>query len=155
MRFLTAITVVLFIIGCGSNHKTTAQVQSDQHQAVKLDTNRPTPPESVQIPDSGYQKAKPEVSKPNPKFWDFTATWCPPCKTQNPIIHELMADYSDRIEFRIIDVDENQELARKYGIKAIPTQILLDTEGNELSRHIGLFPKNSIIAWFKKYEFIK
>ncbi|MEO0071029.1 MAG: thioredoxin domain-containing protein [candidate division WOR-3 bacterium] len=90
-----------------------------------------------------------------PKLWDFFATWCPPCKQQAPIIEELAAEYSGQIEIISIDTDKNPELARKFNIQAIPTLVFLDPSGKELSRRVGFFPKDSILARFKAHGFIK
>jgi len=97
------------------------------------------------------EEAKPEL----PKLWDFFATWCPPCKQQAPIIEELTVEYKGKIEIVSIDTDKNPELAKKFQIQAIPTLIFLDPEGRELSRRVGFFPRDSIVARFKTHGFIK
>jgi len=90
-----------------------------------------------------------------PKLWDFSATWCPPCKEQKPIIHALQEEYAGKLEIVIIDVDENSEMSGKFGIKAIPTQVFLDAEGTELSRNTGLMSREDILARFKTHGFIE
>lgn len=55
---------------------------------------------------------------------DFFATWCGPCKMLAPVLEEVSADYPE-VAFVKVDVDESEELARRYGIRVIPTLVLL------------------------------
>ncbi|WML66657.1 MAG: Thiol-disulfide oxidoreductase ResA [Methanoregula sp. SKADARSKE-2] len=59
-----------------------------------------------------------------PVLFDFFATWCGPCRMQTPIIEELEKKMGDRVDFRKVDVDQNMELAEKYGIRVVPTLII-------------------------------
>ena len=59
-----------------------------------------------------------------PVLFDFFATWCGPCKMQTPIIEELAKKMGDAVEIRKIDVDQNMDLAEKYGIRVVPTLII-------------------------------
>ena len=90
-----------------------------------------------------------------PKLWDFWATWCPPCKEMKPTIEALEKEYQGKIEIRSIDVDQNKELAQKFGVQAIPTLVFLDKDGKELSRIVGLVPKDTILGRFKAHGFIQ
>jgi thioredoxin 1 len=90
-----------------------------------------------------------------PKLWDFWATWCPPCKEMKPTIEALEKEYEGRIEIKSIDVDQNKELAQKFNVQAIPTLVFLDAKGNELSRIVGLSPKDTIVGRFKTHGFIQ
>jgi thioredoxin 1 len=99
--------------------------------------------------------AEPAIQTNLPKLWDFWATWCPPCKELKPTIEALEKEYAGRIEIRSIDVDQNKDLAQKYGIQAIPTLVLLDAKGTELSRFVGLVPKDTILGRFKAHGFIE
>ena len=65
----------------------------------------------------------------------FTADWCQPCKKTKPIVEELNREQSIA-GFQIIDVDDNHELVKNFGIQSIPTFILFD-EGVEKNRIIG------------------
>jgi thioredoxin 1 len=71
----------------------------------------------------------------------FTASWCGPCKAFKPIIEELIEE-GQPIE--ILDVDENDELAKEYAIRSVPTTIILDDEGLLLERFIGARTKQVI-----------
>ncbi|WNY28809.1 Thioredoxin [Methanimicrococcus stummii] len=81
---------------------------------------------------------------------DFTAAWCGPCKMQKPIIEELEAKYKDTVGFRVIDVDENQEMARQYSIHAIPTIAILK-DGEMVSSFVGLTSKDKLETEIEKY----
>jgi thioredoxin 1 len=98
-----------------------------------------------------------QVDKPTnlPKLWDFWAVWCPPCKELTPTIEALAGEYEGKIEIKSINVDENKELAQKFEIRAIPTLVFLDAKGNELSRIVGLVPKDTLLGRFKAHGFIQ
>jgi thioredoxin 1 len=108
-----------------------------------------TPPQAAQA------QSKTEAVTNLPKLWDFWATWCPPCKEMKPTIEALAEEYDGKIEIRSIDVDQNKDLAQKFEIKAIPTLVFLDAKGNELSRVVGLVPRDSILGRFKAHGFIQ
>ena len=71
----------------------------------------------------------------------FTATWCGPCKAFKPVMNEVAGEgYS--IQF--VDVDQNQELASKYGVRSVPTTVI-EENGIEVDRFVGALPKHSVI----------
>ncbi len=81
-----------------------------------------------------------------PVLMDFSATWCGPCRMQKPILEELEKKYGDKVEFKVVDVDENPQLASQYEINAVPTLIILK-DGVEVKRFIGSYRgKRTIIG---------
>jgi len=102
-----------------------------------------------------HPQSRPEATTNLPKLWDFWATWCPPCKELKPTIEALEKEYEGRIEIKSIDVDQNKDLAQKFGVQAIPTLVFLDAKGKELSRIVGLTPKDTIVGRFKTHGFIQ
>ncbi|SCY08008.1 thioredoxin family protein [Desulfoluna spongiiphila] len=81
---------------------------------------------------------------------DLGAHKCVPCKMMAPIITELQEEYKGKAAIIFIDVWQHRDEAKKYGIRAIPTQIFYDSTGKEVSRHVGFMDKKSIVAVLKK-----
>lgn len=75
---------------------------------------------------------------------DFYAVWCGPCKMMSPVVDEIAAENADIVVGKI-DVDENEELAMKYGVMSIPT-ILVIKNGEVAETFIGVTPKENIVA---------
>ncbi|MFH1639618.1 MAG: thioredoxin family protein [Chloroflexota bacterium] len=85
-----------------------------------------------------------------PTLAELGSTSCIPCKEMRPILEQLAVEYKDRLNVVIVDVYESQESAQKYAITVIPTQIFFDSSGEIIAKHIGLLPKEDIIAQLKK-----
>lgn len=77
---------------------------------------------------------------------DLGAHKCIPCKMMAPIIKELSAEYDGRAAIVFIDVWENPDVPKQYGIRTIPTQIFYDAHGVEQFRHEGFLDKESIVT---------
>jgi len=75
---------------------------------------------------------------------DFYADWCGPCKTQDPILEELLEDYPD-VVFERIDVDEAQDVANEYQVRSIPTVVVENDEGI-VDRFVGVTQAEDIEA---------
>jgi len=76
---------------------------------------------------------------------DLGATECVPCKMMAPIMRELEKEYSGKADIVFIDVWRCPDQAKKYGVRAIPTQIFFDAEGREVHRHTGFMNKQAIV----------
>jgi thioredoxin 1 len=68
---------------------------------------------------------------------DFNASWCAPCKAQEPIIKKLKNLYQNKASIVEIDIDEHRDLATRYMVQSIPTLILFK-DGKEVKRFVGL-----------------
>jgi len=75
---------------------------------------------------------------------DLGAKTCIPCKMMAPILVELEKEYRGKAAVVFIDVREDNASAKKFGIRAIPTQIFFDKKGKEISRHEGFMEKKAI-----------
>ena len=102
---------------------------------------------------SGLQEQK-QNSGPSsttlPRLVDLGAGKCIPCKMMAPILEELKTEYAGKFEVVFIDVWEDPDKAKEYGIKIIPTQIFYDASGKELFRHEGFFSKTDILTKWKE-----
>ncbi len=77
-----------------------------------------------------------------PVLVDFWAVWCAPCRAVAPVIDEIASDYDGKIKVGKVNVDENQIIPGKYGIRGIPTVILFN-KGQVADQIVGAAPKNS------------
>jgi len=107
---------------------------------------------------TGAKSASAEHAKPGsalalPKLVDLGAGKCIPCKMMAPILEDLKKTHAGKFEVQFIDVWQNPDSGRKYGIRVIPTQIFFAHDGKELFRHEGFFGKDDILAKWKELGF--
>ena len=74
----------------------------------------------------------------------FTAKWCGPCQTLGPI----MEDLSGELNVRKVDVDQDRELSAKYGIRSVPSLVLVNESGEEIKRSVGVQSREVIKEWY-------
>ena len=80
-----------------------------------------------------------------PVLVDFWASWCGPCKMIGPFISQIAEELDGKVKVGKVNVDEEEELAFKFGIMSIPT-LLVFKNGQIANRHIGAAPKAAILA---------
>ncbi|MSQ73997.1 MAG: thioredoxin TrxA [Betaproteobacteria bacterium] len=96
------------------------------------------------VTDSTFE---PEVLKSDvPVLVDYWAEWCGPCKAIAPVLEDLAKDYSGRLKIAKVNVDDNQELAKRYNVRAIPTLILFK-DGNVQASKLGAMSKSQLTAF--------
>ena len=84
-------------------------------------------------------------------FVELGSVGCIPCRMMQPIMREIEGEYSGqvRVVFHDVWTEEGKPYIKKYGIRAIPTQVFLDAKGVEYFRHEGFFPKEQLVAVLK------
>ncbi len=85
------------------------------------------------------------LAQGKPLMVDFWATWCGPCKKVGPYVEELAAEYADRAVIGKVDVDENMELASRFGVRNIPTIVFIK-DGQVVDKQVGAAPKATLEA---------
>ncbi len=86
---------------------------------------------------------------PKITFLELGSTTCIPCKKMEPVLEAIGDKYGDQIEVIFHNVKKDREIAKKFGIRLIPTQIFLDNKGRELFRHEGFFAEEKIDAFLQ------
>ena len=115
------------------------------------ETNSAPPPIAASgTAEAAATKAAPVATAKLPRMVDLGAGKCIPCKMMKPILDDLKANYADRFTTEFIDVWENPDAGKPYGIEMIPTQIFFDAESKELFRHVGFYGKEDILGKWKE-----
>ena len=80
---------------------------------------------------------------------DFFAQWCIPCDLQDQIIEKLKEKYGNSVEFKKIDIDEDEELDKKYKVSSIP-MLIIENDGVVLTTHVGITSLEILISDINK-----
>lgn len=79
------------------------------------------------------------------KLLKFYATWCGPCK----MLSRVIEDAADQITLPIeeIDIDQNMEAAMKYGVRGVPTMVIVNDDGSEVARKVGMISEKDLLEF--------
>ncbi|NLX25310.1 MAG: thioredoxin [Lentisphaerae bacterium] len=94
----------------------------------------------IELNSNGYD----EATKRGVVLVDFWAPWCGPCKMQGPILEKVKVEIGGKAMIAKVNVDENPELAAKYGVRSIPTLILLK-DGEMKQQFVGLQQQPALV----------
>jgi thioredoxin 1 len=97
---------------------------------------------AIHITDASFDQ---EVLQSNvPVLIDFWAAWCGPCRMIAPTVEELAVEYQGKAKIGKIDVDNNPQIAMKYGIRSIPA-LLIFKNGQVVNNIVGAVPKSKLV----------
>lgn len=101
---------------------------------------------SLQFTDANFEE---EVEQSSiPVLVDFWAPWCGPCKMIGPIIDQIATEMAGTVKVGKVDVEQNQGVASKYGVRSIPTMIIIK-DGQILDTIVGATSKDNIVNKLK------
>jgi thioredoxin 1 len=96
----------------------------------------------IHVTDDDFQQQVLDDSRP--VLVDFWAEWCVPCHMVSPVVEEIARDFADRLKAAKLNVDDNPQTARQYGVMSIPTLIVFK-DGQEKARVVGARGKEAIL----------
>ena len=98
---------------------------------------------ALAVTDSNFDEIVAKSDKP--VMLDFWAEWCGPCRMIAPSVEEMSHEFEGKAVIGKVDVDNNPDVASKFGIRNIPT-ILFFKNGQVVDKQVGAVPKNSLVA---------
>ena len=90
------------------------------------------------------------INSSTPTLVDFYSTWCCPCEMQAPILYEFSTEVGDKVAVAKVDVDQNGDIAKEYGVLSIPT-LAVFKDGELKEKTVGLTTKAQLSEMLIKY----
>jgi len=107
-------------------------------------------PHAFDVDKQNFEADVLQASLDTPILVDFWATWCEPCKTLGPMLEKLAAEYNGAFRLGKVDVDAQQELAGMFGIRSIPT-VMLVKDGQPLDGFTGALPEGQLREFLSRH----
>ena len=101
----------------------------------------------IELNESNFESQV--IQAAGPVLVDFYAPWCGPCKMLAPLLEQLAGEFTGRIQFAKLNVDDATDIAGSYGITGVPT-LMLFNGGKAVDRIVGLVPPQSLKTWLEK-----
>jgi len=108
----------------------------------------------TEAPDLASIRLEDVLTNGKPTLAEFGWRECVPCKKMKPVLEELAVEYGDRLNVVIVEVYEHMDLTQQHEIITIPTQIIFDRSGQEITRHIGYWDKERIVDQMKEIKIL-
>jgi len=109
-----------------------------------------TRPTIFDVAQANFEAEVIQASFDQPVLVDFWATWCGPCKTLGPLIEKIVAEYDGAIRLAKVDCDKEQQLAAMFGVRSIPTVVLV-REGQLVDGFTGALPENALREFLARH----
>ena len=126
------------VVNCPGNHPLAGQELTFDIELVEIVTAGKAGSALTSIP------LREALANGKPTLAEFGRGVCIPCKEMKPILEKLAVEYKGKLNVVIVEIDDNMDLTRQYGIMAIPTQIIFDQHGKEITRHTGFWAREQI-----------
>lgn len=141
-RALLFISLSLILLSCKNDKKedNRKDVQIEDNQVIN-NKNKEKKTMALEITDATFEDV---LKSDKPVVIDFWAEWCGPCRMVGPIVEELAAEYDGKVVIGKVDVDNNDEITSKYGIRNIPT-ILFIKNGEVVDKQVGAAQKSALV----------
>jgi thioredoxin 1 len=130
--------IILFLVmaiilpGCDQNaEKSAAQVSATA---------------TVVVPQWNEMLFSQSVGAGKPAFVEFGGSWCIPCQQRQPLLRKLSQQYAGQLLVANVEVREEMNLARSFGVRLIPTQIIFDGTRRVIHSHMGYWPEEQMLA---------
>lgn len=81
---------------------------------------------------------------------ELSSTTCSTCRRMQPYLQQIEEEYADKIIIKTIDIVAKTDIAKRFKVNAIPTQIFIDRKGNEYFKHVGYMTKNELLEIFRQ-----
>lgn len=121
---------------------------SEKHAPSSSSSSSASNPNLVELAENNFDSV---VNGDKPVLVDFWATWCGPCQFMLPIFDKLAKKYGDRVTFGRLNVDDNQGVAMRFDVYAIPTFVMF-MNGKAVDRAVGAVGEKGLESLLQKYQ---